>query len=133
MALFLHSRSTPAMPSMSSSAGLLPRFVQRYLKSGMRGSTRLTFALAKRFKTLQGVPIEINGQRLWIDLRDGLSHLLLAGSPWPGVPWEVNEQLVMRRLVRPGDVVLDVGAHIGLHTVLLSALAGPHGAVHAFE
>jgi len=80
------------------------------------------------------VPITINGQQqINVDLRDGLSHELLAGSPWESVPWEIDEQKVMRRLVLPGDVVLDVGAYIGLHTVLLSALTTPTGFVHAFE
>lgn len=100
----------------------------------MRGSTRCTFTLARRFKALQAVPVTVNGrQTLWVDLRDGLSHGLVAGSPWPSVPWEADEQLVMRRLVRAGDIVFDIGAHIGLHTVLLSELAGPAGEVHAFE
>ena len=39
----------------------------------------------------------------------------------------------MRRVVRRGDVIFDIGAHMGLHTVLLSALTGDTGAVHAFE
>ncbi len=34
---------------------------------------------------------------------------------------------------RPGDVVLDIGAHIGLFTVLLSRLVGPAGRVLSFE
>jgi FkbM family methyltransferase len=100
----------------------------------MRGSTRATFALARRLRSLQAVPVTINGrQTLFVDLRDGLSHALLVGSPWPGVPWDRAVQDVMRRLVRPGDTVLDIGAHIGLHLVLLSELAGPGGRVHAFE
>jgi FkbM family methyltransferase len=113
---------------------VLPTLVRWYLKSGLRGSTRCTFAAARHLKTLHAVPILVNGrQRLWIDLRDGMSHLLLAGSPWTTVPWEFDEQVVMRRLVRPGDVVFDIGAHIGLHTVLLSDIVGAAGAVHAFE
>lgn len=115
-------------------ARLLHQFVRRYLKSGLRGRTRVTFALARRFPSLQAVPVTVNGhQTIWVDLRDALSHALVAGSPWPGVPWEADEQLVMRRLVRPGDIVFDIGAHIGLHTVLLAELAGPAGDVHAFE
>jgi FkbM family methyltransferase len=35
--------------------------------------------------------------------------------------------------VRPGDVVLDIGAHIGLWTLLMSRLVGPSGTVTAFE
>ena len=119
---------------MTSEQSVVQTLVRWYLKSGLRGSTRSTFALARRLKALQAVPITINQrQRLWIDLRDGLSHELLAGSPWEGVPWEIEEQVVMRRLVRPGDTVFDIGAHIGLHTVLLSDLIGPTGILHAFE
>ncbi|MGB7161386.1 MAG: FkbM family methyltransferase [Tepidisphaeraceae bacterium] len=40
---------------------------------------------------------------------------------------------VCRRLVRPGDTVLDIGANLGLVTMLLSSLVGPEGRVHAFE
>ena len=90
-------------------------------------------ALARRFSALQAVPVSIGGRWLYVDLREGLSHWLLEGSPWDDVPWEVDEQLVMKGVVRPGDVVFDVGAHFGLHTVFLSAVVGPTGVVHAFE
>jgi len=40
---------------------------------------------------------------------------------------------ICRRLVGRGDTVLDIGANIGLVTMVLSKLAGPSGAVHAFE
>jgi FkbM family methyltransferase len=33
----------------------------------------------------------------------------------------------------PGDIVWDIGAHVGIHTVLLSSLVTSHGRVHAFE
>ena len=39
----------------------------------------------------------------------------------------------MRRLVRNNDIVFDIGAHIGLHMVLLAELVGSGGTVHAFE
>ncbi len=39
----------------------------------------------------------------------------------------------LREWCRPGDVVLDVGAHIGLFTVFLSRLVGPAGRVLSFE
>ena len=113
---------------------LLAKLLRLYVRSRARGSTRCAFALAHRIKALQAVPITVNGgQRIYVDLRDGLSHALLAGSPWESIPWEIDEQTVMRRLVRPGDVVLDIGAHIGLHTALLASLTAPTGAVHAFE
>jgi FkbM family methyltransferase len=107
--------------------------MRAYVRSHLRGSWRFPAALARRFSTLQAVPVSIGGRLLYVDLREGQSHSLLEGSPWDQVPWEVDEQLVMKGVVRPGDVVFDVGAHVGLHTVLLSALTGPAGAVHAFE
>jgi FkbM family methyltransferase len=38
-----------------------------------------------------------------------------------------------RRTLRPGDTMFDVGAHVGLFTLLAARLVGPSGEVHAFE
>jgi FkbM family methyltransferase len=38
-----------------------------------------------------------------------------------------------QRLVKPGDVVLDIGANIGAHTLQFASLTGPRGKVFAFE
>jgi FkbM family methyltransferase len=40
---------------------------------------------------------------------------------------------VIRRIVRPGDQVLDIGANLGVVTLLVSKLVGTSGVVHAFE
>jgi FkbM family methyltransferase len=39
----------------------------------------------------------------------------------------------MRRIVRSGSNVLDIGANIGFYTLLLADLVGGNGHVHAFE
>jgi FkbM family methyltransferase len=44
-----------------------------------------------------------------------------------------GEAELFRALVRSGDVALEIGANLGAHTVLLARLAGPEGAVLAFE
>lgn len=116
-------------PRMSIIASLL-RVANR---KALRGSTRASFTLPRWLPSLRAVPIVINGQTLFVDLRNGLTHPLLAGSPWPSAPWEADEQALMRALVRPGEVVLDIGANIGLHTVMLAGIVGPAGHVHAFE
>jgi FkbM family methyltransferase len=40
---------------------------------------------------------------------------------------------LFRRSMRPGAVVLDVGAHIGYYTVIAARAVGPEGKVFAFE
>jgi len=40
---------------------------------------------------------------------------------------------ILKKLVRPGDVVVDAGANIGLFSLMAAALAGPGGKVYAFE
>ena len=39
----------------------------------------------------------------------------------------------LRQAVGPGDLAVDAGAHFGIYTAALSALAGPRGRVVAFE
>lgn len=43
------------------------------------------------------------------------------------------EQTVFGQVLNPGAIVVEVGANIGAHTIPLSRLAGPNGAVLAFE
>ncbi len=47
--------------------------------------------------------------------------------------WESLQTEYLQQLVGPGDVVLDVGAHIGSHSVALARAVSPGGAVHALE
>lgn len=44
-----------------------------------------------------------------------------------------DEHALLGSLIRPGMTVIDVGANLGLYTVLLSRLVGPEGRVLAFE
>lgn len=50
-----------------------------------------------------------------------------------GGEFEPQETAAVRKLVRPGDCVLDVGANIGWYATLCSQLVGPKGLVFAFE
>lgn len=109
------------------------KLARTYLRSGLRGKNRLTFYFARKLSALQAVPIRVAGATLYVDLRFGGSHDLLQGSPWAVAPAETEEQALMRRVVRRGDVAFDIGANIGLHTLLLSQLVGAEGRVIAFE
>jgi FkbM family methyltransferase len=47
--------------------------------------------------------------------------------------YEENLTEAFIRLIQPGQVVFDIGMHLGYYTTLFACLAGPEGAVHAFE
>lgn len=47
--------------------------------------------------------------------------------------WEEYETEVLLKLLKPGDVFLDVGANIGYYTVISSVVVGDSGKVFAFE
>ena len=109
------------------------RTLQRYLRTEWRGRTRLTTLLATYLPSLQTVPIPVGPRTLYVDLRDVMAHDLLRNAPYGEELWEADEQAVMHRVVKSGEVAFDIGAHFGEHTVLLSELVGPGGRVCAFE
>lgn len=47
--------------------------------------------------------------------------------------WEPHVQEYLKAFIKPGDIVLDIGAHIGTHTTLMSDLVGEGGQVYAYE
>jgi FkbM family methyltransferase len=62
-----------------------------------------------------------------VDLRDYTQRRIFYES------YEPHELAFCERFLRPGDVVLDVGAHVGIFTLLSAAAVGPSGEVHSFE
>lgn len=71
---------------------------------------------------------EPGGARLRCDLRDHLSRVVYYRG-WMDPALESW----MRRWLRPGDVYVDVGAHIGYLSALAARAVGPEGRVVAFE
>lgn len=47
--------------------------------------------------------------------------------------WEPCQTELITRLIKPGQTVIDVGAHVGYFSVLFSILVGATGATYAFE
>ena len=52
---------------------------------------------------------------------------LMKGSPAYEYPY------FLKKLVRPGDTVLDIGANLGYYSYILAGLVGPDGKVYAVE
>jgi FkbM family methyltransferase len=64
----------------------------------------------------------------------GLKYRIFAAGRAPIYGgWERQAQRLMTEHIRPGHVVLDVGANAGIHTLLMARLASPRGHVYAFE
>jgi FkbM family methyltransferase len=74
-----------------------------------------------RTKTRGGVRLEV-----FLDDLEGLCIDLL-GEWDPRISW------ICRRVLRPGDTFVDVGANFGLISLIGARAVGPTGCVHAFE
>lgn len=76
-------------------------------------------------RRLDAGAVLVDGQSLRLDACDslGLRH---------GV-YEPYERRLLQSLIAPGTTVIDVGANIGLYTLLFARTAGEEGRVYAFE
>lgn len=126
-----------AAPTMMVQPPALPplaRLLRAYLRTPLRGRTRLTSLVAERVPALQRLPIGSDARYpVFIDLRDPGDHELLRDAPHSLDTWEPTTHEVMRHFIRPGDVVLDVGANRGIYLARLAREVGPTGHVYAFE
>jgi FkbM family methyltransferase len=87
----------------------------------------MSWPVAQRLRAERTVRISGGGKML-VRTDDTLGRVLaISGVHEPNVTRAFTEA------VGPGDVVLDVGAHIGYYTVLAASLVGRQGHVYAFE
>lgn len=71
----------------------------------------------------------VGKHRIFIDKDDRVISLELLLSK----KWEEYEQRLFVQNIKPGDTVVDVGAHIGTYTLIAAQKTGPTGKVYAFE
>lgn len=75
---------------------------------------------------LQAPDLQVDGLTITLDAADSLL-LGLRGS------FEESERALVRAVLRPGDVVVDMGGHIGIYAVTAADCVGPAGHVYTFE
>jgi FkbM family methyltransferase len=102
-------------------------------------TVRQKMFLARVFNRLLRVARRLAGRGMWADCRRG-------GINWrldldEGIDlciyvmgaYEPGTRAAYERVIREGDVVLDIGANIGAHTLHFARLVGPRGRVYAVE
>lgn len=87
------------------------------------------FSSFARLEGRTGLTRVLTKYKIFVDINDIslVPHLVMDGF------WETPVTQCLARLVRPGDTCIDVGAHLGYFSVLMSALAGGSGKTLAIE
>ena len=75
------------------------------------------------------VTVPMGSRRIRIDLRDRI----IAKRLYLGIAWERDLQQLLAAMSLRGGVCLDIGANLGVHSLIMSDLVGPAGRVYAFE
>jgi FkbM family methyltransferase len=113
-----------------------PRLIVRLLRfPSLVPSSRLRARLYRSFSWPLGQRLQAEtevtvagGSRMRVRTDDLIGRVLAISGVW-----EPNVTAAFRRALAPGDVCLDIGAHIGYYALLAARLVGPRGRVYAFE
>jgi FkbM family methyltransferase len=115
---------------MRSSRGADPIARILNLIGSFRGKARLVDSLGRAATAWNGghgtFPLP-DGKTVTVDLRDRIQRLMWGGA------YEPHVKRCLKALLRPGDIFVDVGSHIGFFSLLAASLVGSKGHVYAFE
>ena len=95
-----------------------------------RGKARIADLLGRLVNICDGARGTFSlpdGTIIAVDLGDRIQRLMWGGA------YEPHVQRCLGQLLRPGDIFVDVGAHIGFFSLIASSLVGHTGKVYAFE
>ena len=70
--------------------------------------------------------VEIEGRKMFTHSNDGLALSIFK-------IYEPDQTEIVKKYVHEGDIVIDVGAHVGYYTLLMAQLVGKNGKVYSFE
>lgn len=117
------STTSQTLDRQSAQMDALPSFLVATISGIVAGQNR------RVLRTNTGWIISTSFGRISCDEKDDLLAMCLA--EWGDV--ERGLRLFLQRNLMPGDVFVDVGANVGLHTVVAATRVGPGGRVIAFE
>lgn len=90
-----------------------------------------------RLKTLiygcHGEPYRINGKTLRFAVGTRPVHIKYRNSPSSNVCNDAKQVELLAKYLNEGDCAIDIGAHAGQYSVLMSAFTGHTGHVYSFE
>jgi FkbM family methyltransferase len=114
---------TQVAPAQS---GFFPRMV-RFLKKAWPDKIRAIGLFARNVFPNIPIPVRTHSGLWCLAWQNDLGNHFLAGD------FEEPEYAFVQRFLKPGMVVLDIGANEGYYTVLASKCVGPSGVVIGFE
>ena len=100
------------------------RIAERDLRSGLF----LAFSWPLTRDLDSQLEVATVGGRMLVDTADLIGRVLAVSGEW-----EPHITEVFKHQLHPGDVCIDVGAHIGYYTLVASSIVGTRGHVHAIE
>jgi FkbM family methyltransferase len=103
----------------------LPAVLPRPFRARLYRS--LSWPLATKLAAETEVEV-IGGSRMFVRTDDLVGRVIAISGVW-----EPNLTALFKSALAPGDVCIDVGAHIGYYTLLAARVVGPGGHVYAFE
>jgi FkbM family methyltransferase len=117
----------PWSKNAPSVAATFPQRIRRFARQPRKAKYFALAGRARRIFPEMPIPLRLPFGAWWLAQKSALDHELMHGS------FEDGETRFVRKFLRPGMTVVDVGAHHGLYTLLASKRVGRRGKVIAFE
>jgi FkbM family methyltransferase len=119
---------------------ILKRLVGKILTTGynLLGAYRVArisriSIFSRMFHKLGGFALADGSGAYLFDVEGHKMHIPTENIGCGMAPWEPETTAVFLSLITDGDVVVDLGAHVGYYTLLAARRVGPEGRVFAFE
>lgn len=97
----------------------------------IRGVGLVLAWVANYFKKYSDCEVEVStcGWKMLLNTGDAIGNVMIFTPQWH----DPHERQLIRAIIGQGDYVVDVGANVGVYTLLFASLVGARGAVLAVE